>query len=84
MCWSGLKISMTAGLTIQTGIMSLKTSENKWTAGFTIICPISKEENTPPKQYAEHIAEHVKRDVIRAVEHFLEHIPSEMKGDEQA
>ncbi|MBD4756758.1 spore gernimation protein GerPC, partial [Xanthomonas citri pv. citri] len=27
---------------------------------------------------------HVKRDVIRAVEHFLEHIPSEMKGDEQA
>ena len=30
---------------------------------------IKKEEHTPPAQYAEHIAEHVKRDVIRAVEH---------------
>ncbi|MCY8857235.1 spore germination protein GerPC [Bacillus atrophaeus] len=45
---------------------------------------IKKEENMPPAQYAEQIAEHVKRDIIRAIEHFIEHIPPEMKGDNQS
>ena len=43
---------------------------------------VPKEENTAPAQYAEQIAEHVKRDIVRAVEHFIKHIPGEMKGDE--
>ncbi|MBW8279593.1 MULTISPECIES: spore germination protein GerPC [Bacillus] len=43
---------------------------------------VPKEENTAPAQYAEEIAEHVKRDIVRAVEHFIKHIPGEMKGDD--
>ncbi|ATH95001.1 spore gernimation protein GerPC [Bacillus glycinifermentans] len=35
-----------------------------------------------PREHAEKLAEHVKRDIIRAIEHFLQAIPDEMKGNE--
>ena len=43
---------------------------------------VKTEESASPREQAEKLAEHVKRDIIRAIEHFLKAIPDEMKGNE--